>query len=312
MGNTSPQKAYNVATSYTGKQQHIQQQQQQQQQQQESPLEQKIRAWISLNDPKELLDLSHMGLTDFDGSILPPTCQRLAIYSNHLTKIPSPLPSNLKELYADHNPIKHVDGYILPESLEILVLTRTFIKALPNPLPPKLRYIYASNCKLQSLPTTFPSTLTNLSVHNNYITAIPETFPDSLRIFYASYNEFKRIPDRLPLSLTDMIVAGNHFLIPQTSNDEKGQAIYTYARKVQEAQKTAEEEESKRRVQERTEQLRGDLMEVIYHPDRISQWFQEGVLFHMVSDYDGVEATHNQRQWTSLRDGDPIAVDCRT
>lgn len=298
MGNSPPQKAYNVAPSYTGKQQYIQQQQQQQQ----SPLEQKIRAWMTLNDPKELLDLSHMELTDFDGSILPSTCQRLAIYSNHLSKIPSPLPQSLKELYADHNPIKHVDGHTLPESLEILVLTRTFIRALPSPLPPKLRYIYASNCRLESLPTTFPSTLENLSVHNNYITQIPETFPDSLRIFYASFNEFKRIPDRLPPFLTDMIVAGNHFLVPQTSNDEKGQAIYNYARKVQEAQKTAEEEESRLRVQERTEQLRGDLMEVIYHPDRISQWFQEGVLFHMVSDYDGVEAVQAQRQW----------IDCRT
>jgi Leucine-rich repeat (LRR) protein len=162
--------------------------------------------------------------------------------------------------------------------------------------------MYASNCKLQSLPITFPSTLTNLSVHNNYITTIPETFPDSLRIFYASFNEFKRIPDRLPLFLTDMIVAGNHFLIPQTSNDEKGLALYNYARRVQEAQKTAEEEESKRRIQERTQQLREDLMEVIYHPDRISRWFQEGVLFHMVSDYDGVEAGQAQRQW----------IDCRT
>jgi hypothetical protein len=275
-------------------------------------MEQKIKAWMTLNNPTELLDLSHMELTDFDGSILPSTCQRLAIYSNHLSKIPFPLPKSLKELYADHNPIKHVDGQALPPSLEILVLTRTFIKALPSPLPPKLRYIYASNCRLESLPTTFPSTLENLSVHNNYITQIPETFPDSLRIFYASFNEFKRIPDRLPPFLTDMIVAGNHFLVPQTSNDEKGQAIYNYARKVQEAQKTADEEESRRRVQERTEQLRGDLMEVIYHPDRISQWFQEGVLFHMVSDYDGTEAAHNQRQWAALRDEDPIAVDCST
>uniref|UniRef100_A0A6C0DHF7 Uncharacterized protein n=1 Tax=viral metagenome TaxID=1070528 RepID=A0A6C0DHF7_9ZZZZ len=305
MGNSPIQQKHDVAVP------PMRQQQQQQQQPQQQSLEQKIKAWTSLNNPTELLDLSHMGLTDFDGSIIPSTCQRLAIYSNHLTKIPSPLPYSLKELYADHNPIKHIDGSILPPSLEILVLTRTFIKALPFPLPPKLRYMYASNCKLQSLPTTFPSTLTNLSVHNNYITTIPETFPDSLRIFYASFNEFKRIPDRLPPFLTDMIVAGNHFLIPQTSNDEKGLALYNYAHKVQEAQKTAEEEESKRRIQERTEQLRGDLMEVIYHPDRISQWFQEGVLFHMVSDYDGVEAAHNQRQWT-LRSEDPIAVDCRT
>jgi Leucine-rich repeat (LRR) protein len=301
MGSFATKPTYNVAPSYTRKQQYIQQQQQQQQQQPQSPLEKTIRAWISLNNPKELLDLSYMGLMDFDGSILPSTCQRLALYNNHLSKLPTPLPPNLKELFADNNPIKYVDGQALPQSLEILILTRTFITALPSPLPPKLRHMYASNCKLKSLPTTFPSTLENLSVHNNYITSIPETFPDSMRIFYASFNEIHRIPDRLPPFLEDMVISGNHFLIRQTEADEKGLAIYKYIVKVQEAQKTADEMESRCRVQERTQQLKEDLISVIYHPDRVSQWFQEGVLFQMVSDYDTQGSIQAQQQWTDCR-----------
>jgi len=185
----------------------------------------------------------------------------------------------------------------------MLILTNNYLTKIPTPLPPNLCYLYASNNRLTELPATFPSTLTNLSVHNNYITHLPD-LPPNITILYASYNEIKELPRQMPPNMINLIVTGNHFLIPQTREDEEGSAINVWVRKLQEAQEAAiairiakEQSESKERTLARTEQIKEELQQALYHPDRIAALLQAGMLFELLSDYNRTEAAEAQAFW---------------
>ena len=265
------------------------------------PLSIRIAQWKALDDPNELLDLSNLNLADFDGHRIPRTCTRLALYDNELTKIPTPLPPALVNLFIDNNRIRSYKAADLPPTLEILVITKNYLAEIPSPLPPALRFLYASNNRLKQIPTTFPSTLTNFSIHNNYITEFP-TLPNSIKLLYASFNEFRTLPESMPPSMTQCIVAGNHFLVPQTRKDEEGAGLIAWIHKVQTAQTeaiVAAEKESRERIQNRTEQIKEELLQILYSPDRIMGLLKEGLLFTLMTDYTVAEATEAERQWQS-------------
>ena len=252
----------------------------------------RINQWNALGNPNELLDLSNLNLADFDGHRIPRTCTRLALYDNELTKIPTPLPPALINLFLDNNRIRSYKATDLPQTLEILVITKNYLAEIPSPLPPALRFLYASNNRLKQIPTTFPSTLTNFSIHNNYITEFP-TLPNSVKLLYASFNEFHTLPESMPPSMTQCIVAGNHFLVPQTRNDEEGAGLTAWIHKVH----LAAEKESQQRIQNRTEQIKEELLGILYSPDRIMGLLKEGLLFTLMTDYTVAEATEAERQW---------------
>ena len=252
----------------------------------------KVARWIAMDDPHHLLDLSDMALTDFDGILIPRMCRRLALYENQLTKIPTPLPPQLEHLFIDHNEIRQYKASDLPDSLEIFVITKNKLKILPSPLPPALRLLYASNNRLQTLPPHFPSKLTNFSIHNNYVTKFPD-LPPTVKLLYASFNEFTEISQAMPPSMTQCIMAGNHFLVPQTRTDEEGVGLTAWIRKVQEAQEAV----SKQRIQARTEQIKEELLAIMFSPERIMSLLKEGHLFSVMTDHSVAEAAEAQKYW---------------
>jgi len=259
---------------------------------QHEQIQDRIARWIALDDTNHLLDLSDMALTDFDGSLIPRTCRRLALYDNRLTKIPTPLPPHLEHLFIDSNEIRHYNASDLPDSLEILVITKNKLKTLPAPLPPALRLLYASNNRLQTLPTHFPSNLTNFSIHNNYVTKFPD-LPDTIKLLYASFNEFTELSSSMPPAMTQCIMAGNHFLVPQTRADEEGTGLASWIQRVQEAQ----EQKSKQRIQARTEQIKEELLGLLFSPERIIGLLKEGLLFSLMTDHSVAEAAEAQKYW---------------
>jgi hypothetical protein len=233
-----------------------------------------------------------MALTDFDGSLIPRTCRRLALYENKLTKIPTPLPPVLEHLFIDHNEIRQYNASDLPDSLEVFVITKNKLKTLPAPLPPSLRLLYASNNRLTTLPTHFPSKLTNFSIHNNYVTKFPD-LPPTVKLLYASFNEFHELSSSMPPSLTQCIVAGNHFLVPQTRADEEGVGLTAWIQRVQDAQEVV----SKQRIQARTEQIKEELVGLLFSPERLMSLFKQGLLFSVMTDYTVAEAAAAQQYW---------------
>jgi hypothetical protein len=252
----------------------------------------RIAQWRSLADTSYLLDLSDLSLKDFDGHLIPRTCRRLALYENKLTQIPTPLPPQLEHLFIDNNEIRSYNPSDLPDSLEVFVITKNKLTTLPSPLPPSLRLLYASNNRLKTLPTTFPSHLTNFSIHNNYVAKFPD-LPPTVKLLYASFNEFHELSSSMPPSLTQCIVAGNHFLVPQTRADEEGVGLTTWIQKVQAAQEAV----SKQRILARTEQIKEELMAIMFSPERVMRLLKEGLLFSVMSDYTVAEADEAQRYW---------------
>jgi Leucine-rich repeat (LRR) protein len=172
------------------------------------------------------------------------------------------------------------------------VITKNKLKTLPSPLPPALRLLYASNNRLQTLPTHFPSNLTNLSIHNNYVTKFPN-LPPTVKLLYASFNEFTELSSSMPPSMTQCIMAGNHFLVPQTRADEEGVGLTTWIQTVQEAQ----EQQSKQRILARTEQIKEELLGLLFSPERIMSLFKEGLLFSLMTDHSVAEAAASDHYW---------------
>lgn len=257
-----------------------------------TPFETRIAQWTALQDPRERLDLSNLNLTDFDGLLIPRTCTRLVLDKNRLTRIPTPLPPQLEHLLLDDNRIRSYDASDLPDTLTILIITKNSLKKLPGPLPPSLRYLFASNNRLTELPTTFPSALENISIHNNFIKTFP-VLPPSITHIYASFNDFAELPDQMPPCLVHAILTGNAFLIPQTREEEQGAPLQGWIESVQAAQETV----SKERILARTDHIKEELLARLFHPDRMMELFNAGLLFTLMTDYTVTECAEARQQW---------------
>ena len=129
-----------------------------------------------INSNGKHIDLSYMGLTEVDMSMIPPTCVTLCIQGNCLTSFPAPLPPHLKLLFIEQNNITSIPEGVLPPTLDYLCAPYNEIASLPTTWPPALQSLYLAFNKLPVLPP-LPTSIQNVSVMGNPL-LIPQTDRD--------------------------------------------------------------------------------------------------------------------------------------
>ena len=129
----------------------------------------RMRAWLSADQPGEmLLSLSSLNLTSLPSS-LPVSLQKLDVSDNQLSSLPQ-LPPSLQELDVSNNQLSSLPQ--LPASLQELDVSNNQLSSLPQ-LPASLQELDVANNQLTSLPQ-LPASLSRLCGFKNRLTSLPE------------------------------------------------------------------------------------------------------------------------------------------
>ena len=178
------------------------------------------------------LDLNSLGLTELPS--LPSKLSYLYCYNNQLTSLP-PLPSSLEILYCWNNNLISLPS--LPSSLIELWCHANQLTSLSS-LPPNLSRLYCWNNQLTSLPSLPPS-LTDLDCINNKLTSLPP-LPSSLEELYCDNNQLE----------VDI---------------EENESPQDYWNRLEEIQ-------SKKRIINRTKELKEEIMKTFWHPTNVQKF----------------------------------------
>jgi Leucine-rich repeat (LRR) protein len=184
----------------------------------------------------------------------------LTLDRNLLTKFPE-FPDSIQTLYICKNP---APGPLprLPRALETLTACELGITSLPDPLPPKLQMIRVSCNKLTRIPT-LPKTVTDVCFGHNYLTSLPLPLPPNLKILAAVWNRIGYLPkpEEMPKTIEQFWFDGNS--VPNEAEDESMGDYIAYVERMF--------AKSKERITERTNVFFEEMMERLWHPDRLIQ-----------------------------------------
>jgi len=208
---------------------------------------------------------------------LPKNLKHLYVSKNRLTDLPT-LPQGMLNLTVDNNFITEFKEFpplitmlhlcrnpapgplpALPVTLERLTVSGLGIKSLPT-LPPKLQMLRASCNNLTSLPP-LPKSLTDICVGHNRLTHLPMPLPPNLRVLAAVWNRIGHLPDadEVPATIEEFWFDGN--AVP---NEQEGESMQEYLAEVKRLNV-----KYKARITKRTQVIFEELMELMWHPDRI-------------------------------------------
>ena len=210
----------------------------------------RIAEW---NGENYYLDLSHLHLTELPSIPLTLKLKVLYCHDNQLTGLPS-LPPSLIKIYCSNNNLKSLPS--LPSSLKLLYCYNNKIISLPS-IPSSLRYLYCSYNKLTSLPP-LPSSLINLYCWNNSLKSLPP-LPPSLENLHCSDNQITSIPS-LPPSLEEFYCYNNQLEV----NIQDNETPQDYWNRLEEIQ-------SKKRIINRTKELKEEIMKTFWHPTNVQK-----------------------------------------
>ena len=191
---------------------------------------------------------------------LPDGLLNLTLDHNLLTKFPE-FPDSIQMLYICKNP---ASGPLprLPRALETFTACELGITSLPDPLPPKLQMIRVSCNKLTRIPT-LPKTVTDICFGHNYLTSLPLPLPPNLKILACVWNRIGYLPklEEMPKTIEQFWFDGNS--VPNEAEDESMEEYIAYVERMF--------AKSKERITERTNVFFEEMMERLWHPDRLMQ-----------------------------------------
>ncbi|CNL44800.1 IpaH family type III secretion system E3 ubiquitin--protein ligase [Yersinia pseudotuberculosis] len=158
-----------------------------------------------LENNAKRLELNRLGLTSLP-EIWPASLSSLDLSDNVLTQFPQNLPEGLDYLDVSSNRQLQEWPDSLPSSLEDLCITHCGFTTLGS-LPPNLQELRASYNQINTLPDTWPASLSSLDLSNNVLTQFPQNLPEGMEDLTLSYNrQLQEWPDSLPSSLKELCI----------------------------------------------------------------------------------------------------------
>ena len=173
---------------------------------------------------------------------------------NCIEVVPDTLPRGLTEIVLTRNNIRTIDHVRFPPGLITLSIGENPILNLPANLPNRMDTLNCGQMRLSTLPDTLPTGLVSLSFAYNDITEIPDT-----------------LLERCP-KLHIMWCNGTKLIRENPSNGSARE----FVRELIQQQRL----QSKQRIVERTKVYKEEMMQVVWHPNRIVRmWFSKGLDF---------------------------------
>jgi Leucine-rich repeat (LRR) protein len=198
-----------------------------------------------------------------------------------------PLPPTLKTLVCSRNQLTSLPQ--LPTGLKSLTCWANELTSLP-PLPPALKILDCCKNQLTSLPA-LPKNLESLTCYENNLTRLP-ALPPKLKWLQCHDNQLRRLP-RLPESLEEISCDKNPFEKPLK------QIVDIYSMEVRRPVYMMDPVKKRKLVQQfikdanqyldRKENLKRELIEVRYHPNRIQR--------HMDRNQINMEGYMSEENW---------------
>jgi hypothetical protein len=180
-----------------------------------------------------------------------------------------PLPPTLKSLVCSRNQLTQLPQ--LPTGLESLTCWANRLTSLP-PLPSTLRSLDCCKNQLTSLPS-LPENLLTLTCYENNLTHLP-ALPNGLAFLECHDNQLRTLP-RLPETLLEVSCGKNPFEKPlkqivNTYTAELRKSIYISDR-AKKDELTTQFVKDVNAYLDRKENLKRELIEARYHPNRIQR-----------------------------------------
>ncbi|BFI71842.1 hypothetical protein okayama9524_33540 [Yersinia pseudotuberculosis] len=158
-----------------------------------------------LENNAEDLELDELGLTSLP-EIWPASLLVLDLGDNALTQFPQNLPEGMEDLTLSYNNQLQEWPDSLPSSLKELCITHCGFTTLGS-LPPNLQKLLANYNQINTLPDTWPASLSSLDLSNNVLTQFPQNLPEGMEDLTLSYNrQLQEWPDSLPSSLKELCI----------------------------------------------------------------------------------------------------------
>ncbi|CNG22488.1 outer membrane protein YopM [Yersinia similis] len=158
-----------------------------------------------LENNAEDLELDELGLTSLP-EIWPASLLVLDLGDNALTQFPQNLPEGMEDLTLSYNNQLQEWPDSLPSSLKELCITHCGFTTLGS-LPPNLQELLASHNQINTLPDTWPASLSSLDLSDNVLTQFPQNLPEGLDYLDVSSNrQLQEWPDSLPSSLKELCI----------------------------------------------------------------------------------------------------------
>jgi hypothetical protein len=199
------------------------------------------------------LDINYLDIYSLPS--LPNTLKVLICNNTHITELPT-LSDYLEELNCYNTLITSLPN--LPNELQELYCNNNQIISLPS-LPNSLRILYCNYTKITKLPI-LPNNLEELYCDNNIITEIP-LLPTNLHVLDCTNTKIIYLPP-IPDNIIGLYCYNTCLL--QRDEDEK---MYDYIHRF----RCWQEDESRKRIQERTRGLKEELVASVWHPRRVQR-----------------------------------------
>jgi Leucine-rich repeat (LRR) protein len=168
---------------------------------------------------------------------------------------------------------------ILPPALLSLFITRNNIESISNVrFPPGFEVLSISENPLLELPPDLPDSIITLKCDQTKLTSLPDTLPSNLITLDCAFNRISELPDsmleRCPI-LVSLWCSGTCLLLHKSQIT----AARTFVRELIQLQRL----QAKQRITGRTKLYKEELMEVVWHPNRLMRfWFSKGLDFEDV------------------------------
>jgi len=178
----------------------------------------------------------------------------IGLSSNCIGLLPDTLPPNLLSLFITRNNIESISNVRFPAGLEVLSICENPLLELPPDLPDSINTLKCDQTKLTSLPETLPTGLISLDCGYNRICELPDSM-------------LERCP-----SLVSLWCSGTCLML----NKGPLSSARSFVRELIQLQRL----QAKQRIVARTKLYKEELMQVVWHPDRLMRmWSFDGLEF---------------------------------
>ena len=212
-----------------------------------------------ISDCEKVLYLSHLAIDSIPE--IPNHIEEIYCTGTQITHLPR-LPSGLQVLVCDLTPL--VELQELPQSLRVLSCLDTPITALPD-LPDSLDKLYCYKSYVTSLPN-LPPKLRKLCCSDSPLLEIPE-LPQSLLELSCSNTHVTELPD-LPDSIEKLFCSNTPLIIQREVNENLQDYNLRW--------RAWREQISRKRIQERAQQIHEELVAKVWHPRRVEKLLELG------------------------------------
>ena len=152
--------------------------------------------------------------------IFPDSIEKLSLAKNYITDFREvqQMPSNLKFLNLNYNPLSSLQNISSSDSIEVLCTIKTDLEIIYL-LPRRLQELHSEKCYISMIPNRLPSTLRILNLNYNRLNyaGLPGYWGDSLVELHLANNKIGKFPRNLPPTIK-MINLDNNKLTEVPSN----------------------------------------------------------------------------------------------